>query len=291
MLILPSLAHSSAFYSPSRNLTPPLTAGSSSSMLHLARLKRSSGFAPPSGSGAGGNGSSSAISSSGVLSATSCTFSCYLVVLGRLVCYAQNHMFEFKHAPRTTIQQLIEEYGSSVDDHDATTPASPEPGEGRLDVRAIENALENMIFDHRDDKLPPNGGGGGSSKSADSGGTSIKGRDADSGGVSVEVIAPGGYDSTSDKIVRSPLKSPSQRRKNSRENSFNSTSMSTTLLTAAGGGGGPNHDDSDLVESAKLGLKVALEALNCLSRLDEPADDALYRALAEACGCCGFAQE
>ena len=49
--------------------------------------------------------------------------------------------------------------------------------------------------------------------------------------------------------------------------------------------------DKDIEESSKLALKVAIESLNCLSKMDEVADDAIYRSLAEACGACGFAQE
>ena len=49
--------------------------------------------------------------------------------------------------------------------------------------------------------------------------------------------------------------------------------------------------DKDIEESSKLALRVAIEALNCLSKMDEVADDAIYRSLAEACGACGFAQE
>ena len=49
--------------------------------------------------------------------------------------------------------------------------------------------------------------------------------------------------------------------------------------------------DRDIEESSKLALRVAIESLNCLSKMDEVADDAIYRSLAEACGACGFAQE
>ena len=49
--------------------------------------------------------------------------------------------------------------------------------------------------------------------------------------------------------------------------------------------------DKDIEESSKLALRVAIESLNCLSKMDEIADDAIYRSLAEACGACGFAQE
>ena len=50
-------------------------------------------------------------------------------------------------------------------------------------------------------------------------------------------------------------------------------------------------DEKDLLAAAKLGLNITLEAINCLSRRDEPVDDAVYRSVAEACGCCGFAQQ
>lgn len=39
--------------------------------------------------------------------------------------------------------------------------------------------------------------------------------------------------------------------------------------------------------AAKLGLRVALEVLNCLSKQDDCPEDVVYRALMEACGMCG----
>ena len=44
-------------------------------------------------------------------------------------------------------------------------------------------------------------------------------------------------------------------------------------------------------EAAILGLKIALEVLNCLGRLDECPDDLVYRSLADACAACGFSSE
>jgi len=44
-------------------------------------------------------------------------------------------------------------------------------------------------------------------------------------------------------------------------------------------------------EAAVLGLKIALEVLNCLGRLDECPDDLVYRSLADACAACGFSSE
>lgn len=44
-------------------------------------------------------------------------------------------------------------------------------------------------------------------------------------------------------------------------------------------------------EAAVLGLKIALETLNCLGRLDECPDDLVYRSLADTCAACGFSSE
>jgi len=41
--------------------------------------------------------------------------------------------------------------------------------------------------------------------------------------------------------------------------------------------------------AARLGLKVAFEALNCLTKLDEAPEDLVFRSLLEACGACGEA--
>jgi hypothetical protein len=44
-------------------------------------------------------------------------------------------------------------------------------------------------------------------------------------------------------------------------------------------------------EAAVLGLKIALETLNCLGKLDECPDDLVYRSLADTCAACGFSSE
>eukprot|EP01038_Epipyxis_sp_PR26KG_P004270 gene4270-6049_t len=46
-------------------------------------------------------------------------------------------------------------------------------------------------------------------------------------------------------------------------------------------------DNSAIISSSKLALKVAFEALHCLSKLDQTPDEIVYRALADACGACG----
>ena len=101
-------------------------------MLYLAKLKRANtGFLT--------------MGSTSPLSAVACIYSCYLVVMARLICYTQSHLLEFKSAPRTSIQQLIEEYGN-IDDCDVSTHYSEKSVDpGRIDLRAIENCIVDKI--------------------------------------------------------------------------------------------------------------------------------------------------
>jgi hypothetical protein len=206
-------------------------------------------------------------------------------------------MFEFKAAPRTTIQQIIEEYGYSADDGlDGSTHPSEKSSYadiGRIDFTAIQVAISdrldtaNMIAEQSanhatdgDNYLPLTVDTPYSAHSIqESGGPNTPDKEFSPRGLS-----PGWHDEThittgtgthaSTKVV------PHTTRGRSRANTLARWRSETMIV-----------EDKDLEESAKLALKVALEALNCLSRMDEPADDAVYRSLAEACGCCGFAQE
>eukprot|EP01035_Chromulina_nebulosa_P020331 gene20331-26391_t len=42
-----------------------------------------------------------------------------------------------------------------------------------------------------------------------------------------------------------------------------------------------------LIESERLALKVAFASLDCLTKLDKPPDELVYRSLVDACGLCG----
>lgn len=253
------------------------------------------------------------------MSATSCTFGSYLVTLSRLICYTQSHLFEFSRAPRTSVQQIIEEYGIGGDDTDGSTHYSEKSNDiGRIDIRAIEQTLVDRLevvaekeneshrsdedsrelrqccdindtnLDQRHDEhsISP------LRVSAHSGNDDVTNGDfpithltvphhdtfdhrVDVSGLSVvSRISTGREDSAGNSRLQS---SRTRSRTNTR-----TTRMRSESCTA---------QDKDLEDAAKLAMKVALEALNCLSKLDEPADDSVYRSLAEACGCVGFAQE
>jgi hypothetical protein len=282
----------SSLYSAPRNLTPPLNSGVSTSLMHLARLKR----ANTSFLGSGQVGPQSAFAS---------TYSCYIVTLSRLICYTQSHLFEFKAAPRTSIQQIIEEYGNADDMDNSTHHSEKSFDIGRIDLRAIENAIVDRldtnaqiesIMSQTHDADPDEDQQAAidaltltaSPLLSQHVASSLK-SSKDRHTISV-IISPRDVDSNAGDETNISQAEPSPLQ---RSNSIvNRRSRTSTL----GGrkrseSSSTQQDDKELVEAAKLALRVSLEALNCLSRLDEPADDAVFRSLAEACGCCGFAQE
>ncbi|CAK9252176.1 unnamed protein product [Sphagnum jensenii] len=106
--------------------------------MHLARLKRANSSMFTSAA-PGGNET---------LSATACTYSCYLVALSRLICYTQSHFVDFKSAPRLSTQQLIEEFGGGDELGEGSTHYSEKSADiGRIDIRAIEQSLQDRIVD------------------------------------------------------------------------------------------------------------------------------------------------
>lgn len=276
-----------SLYSAPRNLTPPLNSGVSTSMMHLARLKR----ANTSFLGSGYVGPQSAFAS---------TYSCYIVTLSRLICYTQSHLFEFKAAARTSVQQIIEEYGNEDDMDNSTHHSEVSFDTGRIDLRAIESALVDKLdttaqieslLNQSQDAAPEDQQAVidaliASPLSSPFTASGLK-TSRDKHTISV-IISPRDNESIIDDdtahMEPSPLiRSNSIVTRQSRTSTLGGRKRSESSST--------QQDDKDLMEAAKLALRVSLEALNCLSRLDEPADDAVFRSLAEACGCCGFAQE
>lgn len=196
-------------------------------------------------------------------SSVSCIFSCYLVTIARVSCLAHSQSTMHRVAPRMSTIQLIEEFARDDGALVHTSSSNQMNGTATGSILPSPSSTSEEFAIARD----------------------CLGSGAGAGGLPQLPSTPSQVMTTPSKVDSSPSHTLTHVRSSSLMNGSRKSVRRRSDST-------DHFDAKALSAAAKLAVKVGLEILSSLSSLyDEPADDAVYRALVDACGACGLGRE
>jgi len=206
--------------------------------------------------------------------AIACTYSCYVVALAQFIIdRIEKHNITKRKSLTfsSTTPHILDSFGSAIEGRRRSQSSAV--------ARARASTIENII-------VPIDVGRRGSSHSR---GTDSPGSASNSNSHCGSTISGVESDEVLQRDRKMSSASAVSDASNEDTNVVTKLYQKASVLTIAS----PSkvEDSVEILNSAKVGIQVAFETLNALSKLDDIPDDLVYRALIDACGTCGLSQE